>query len=112
MNEQWVEHVNRAGGETSRQLMEGGDPAQPESLGAQQHNHNMTLPPREAIIYAMSVRWPGELCSLNKLASVSHQSRDAAYECVQRLYHETVEVDREPTPGGLPRYRWVNRQGE
>ena len=81
----------------------------PESLGAQQHNHNMTLPPREAIIYAMSVRWPGELCSINKLTSVSRRNRLATYECVQRLYHEFVEVEREPTPGGLSKYRWVNR---
>jgi hypothetical protein len=84
----------------------------PESLGAQQHNHNMTLPPREAIIYAMSVRWPGELCTLNRLASVSRQSKLAAYECVQQLYAETVEVEREYAANGMPVYLWANREGK
>jgi hypothetical protein len=68
--------------------------------------------PREAIIDALSVRWPGELCTLNRLASVSRQSKMAVYECVQQLFDETTEVEREYSAKGMPMCRWMNREGE
>ena len=72
----------------------------------QQHHHNMSLAPREAIVYAMSVRYPGETCTIAKLASLSRQSRIAAYECMQTLYAEVDEIERVSGEGGMPMYRW------
>jgi hypothetical protein len=77
------------------------------STGARQHHHNMTLAPREAIVYALSVRWPGETCSIGKLASISRQSRLATYECMQKLHAEIDQIERVPGEGGMPRYRWI-----
>jgi hypothetical protein len=75
----------------------------------QQHHHNMTLAPREAIIHAMSVRWPGETCSIGKLASISRQSKLATYDCMQQLYAEIEQIERESGEGGMPKYKWMTR---
>lgn len=80
-----------------------------ESICSKRHKHNMTLPPREAVIYAMSVRWPGELLTLGKLASVSQQSRIDAYEVLQQLYAEIPEVHRQYSTTGKPVYQWLQR---
>jgi len=77
------------------------------SIGAQQHHHNNTLAPREAIIYALSIRFPGEACSIGKLASISRQSRLATYECMLELYAEIDQIERVHNPGGMPMYRWI-----
>ena len=87
-----------------------------KSLGEQLHNYNMTLPPREAIIYALSVRFPGEWCTLQMLASLSRQNPADVDKILLGVRDElrliypdfTDQLARVCTKsGGSPKYMWL-----